>query len=69
MNIFYRPKYQSDANLFLDSLRAKDNTLAARQTQGRALLWDKPLDRDAWRDYCAARVAQQAYVYQTRAAD
>jgi hypothetical protein len=29
------------------------------------LLWDKPVDRDAWREYRAAQVTQKPYVYQT----
>ena len=69
MNIFYRPKYESDTTQFLNGMRSKDTTLGPRQAQGRALLWDKPLDRSAWSDYRAARVPQQPYVYQTRPAD
>jgi hypothetical protein len=41
--------------------------MAAGQTQGRALLWNKTQDRDAQSDFRAARVAQQPYVYQTAA--
>lgn len=65
MHIFYRPLYQSDATQFIDQLKAKDPGVAARQREGRELLWDKPVDRQAWEEYRAARVAQKPYVYQT----
>lgn len=38
--------------------------LESQQLAGRALLWDKPVDRAAWSDYRAAEVAQKPYVYQ-----
>ncbi len=65
MHIFYRPKYQSDATLFLNELKAKDPELEAKQRQGRALLWNKTVDRKAWNEYRAAEVDQKPYVYQT----
>ncbi len=65
MNIFSRPNYQSDATQFIDQLKARNPKIASGQAQGRALLWDKAVDRDAWRAYRAATVAQQPYVYQT----
>ncbi|MFZ4480553.1 MAG: DUF3460 family protein [Rhodoferax sp.] len=65
MNIFYRPKYQSDATQFINELKAKNPDMAAKQDQGRALLWDRTLDRDALNGYQAAKVSQNAYVYQT----
>lgn len=65
MNIFRRPDYQSDATLFLDKLKAQKPELEAQQRQGRELLWDKAVDRQAWEGYSAAQVAQQPYVYQT----
>ena len=67
MNIFYRPKYQSEATQFLESLKAKDPQLDAKQRQGLDLLWDKEVDRDAWNEYRAAQVNQKPYVYQTNA--
>ena len=39
--------------------------LEAQQRQGRNLLWDKAVDREAWQAFRAAEVAQQPYVYQT----
>jgi hypothetical protein len=67
MNIFYRPKYQSEATQFIDQLKAKDPTLEAKQRQGRELLWDKNVDRSAWSEYREAQVEQKPYVYQTDA--
>jgi hypothetical protein len=65
MNIFYRPKYQSDATQFINELKAKNPALAEQQVQGRALLWNRPQDREAVSGYQAANVSQNAYVYQT----
>ena len=67
MNIFSRPKYQSEATQVLDQLKLKVPALEARQRQGRALLWDKTVDRSAWSEYRAATVQQKPYVYQTDA--
>ncbi len=65
MNIFHRPYYQSEATQFIDQLKAKNPELAAKQRQGLKLLWDKAVDRSAWREYRAAQVRQKPYVYQT----
>ena len=67
MNIFYRPKYQSDVTQFINQLKIKDPELEAKQRQGRDLLWDKTVDRSAWSEYREAEVEQQPYVYQTSA--
>lgn len=67
MNIFYRPKYQSDVTQFIAQLKAKDPELEAKQRQGLALLWDKTVDRSAWSEFRQAEVAQKPYVYQTDA--
>lgn len=67
MNIFYRPKYQSEATQFINQLKAKDPVLEAKQRQGRDLLWDIEVDRSAWSEYREAEVAQKPYVYQTAA--
>ena len=47
------------------SLKADKPDLEARQRQGRELLWDKAVDRQAWEGFKAARVPQKPYVYQT----
>lgn len=65
MNIFYRPKYRSDATQFIDQLKAKDPALEAKQREGRDLLWDVAVDRSAWNEFRAAQVNQKPYVYQT----
>jgi hypothetical protein len=66
MAFFRRPDYQSDATQFIQQLKAQKPELEAQQRQGRALLWDKQVDRDAQAQFKAARVAQQPYVYQTQ---
>ena len=65
MSIFRRPDYTSDATQFIDSLKSQRPDLEARQRAGRALLWDKQVDRGIWAEFRAARVAQKPYVYQT----
>jgi hypothetical protein len=52
---------------FLDQLKAQRPSLEDEQKRGRALLWDKALDRQAQAGYQDARVPQQPYVYQTKA--
>lgn len=64
MPLFWKP-YTSDVTSFLQDLKAKKPTLEAEQRQGRALLWDKYIDREAQAEYQDARVPQQPYVYQT----
>ena len=65
MPLFWKP-YKSDATNFIDELKAKKPTLESEQRAGRALFWDKAVDRAAQADYRAARVEQQPYVYQTK---
>lgn len=65
MPLFWKP-YKSDVTNFIDDLKRKHPTLDAEQQAGRALLWDKPLDRDAQAEYRDARVPQQPYVYQNK---
>ena len=67
MSIFARPHYTSDATQFIDSLKAAKPELEAEQRQGRALLWDKQVDRKIWGEYREGQVAQKPYVYQTNA--
>ena len=67
MSIFARPHYTSDATQFIESLKAAKPELEAEQRQGRALLWDKQVDRDQQAQAQAAQVAQKPYVYQTNA--
>ena len=67
MHLFRRPDYQSDATQFILDLKARRPELDAQQRQGRELLWDKQVDREAQQEFKAARVAQKPYVYQTQA--
>ncbi len=64
MPFFWKP-YKSDVTCFIEELKAKKPTLEAEQRAGRALLWDRPIDREAQADWRAARVPQKPYVYQT----
>ncbi len=66
-SIFMRPDYQSETTQFIDQLKVDRPALEAQQRAGRALLWDKAVDRSAWAEYREGEVAQQAYVYQTNA--
>ena len=65
MPLFWKA-YKSDTTSFIEELKAKKPTLEAEQRQGRQLLWDKHIDRDAQAEYQDARIAQQSYVYQTQ---
>jgi Protein of unknown function (DUF3460) len=64
MPLFWKP-YTSEITQFIEELKAKKPTLESEQRAGRALLWDRDVDRDQQAEYDAARVAQQPYVYQT----
>ncbi|MEO8299477.1 MAG: DUF3460 family protein [Burkholderiales bacterium] len=65
MPLFWKA-YKSDVTQFIDSLKQRDPQLEARQRQGRNLLWDRPIDRQAEAEFNEARVAQQPYVYQNK---
>ena len=67
MSIFARPHYTSEITDFIEQMKEKKPTLEAEQRAGRALLWDKALDRSQLDEYGRARVPQQPYVYQTQA--
>lgn len=66
MPLFWKP-YKSDVSQFIDSLKQRDPQLEDRQRQGRNLLWDKEVDRQAQAEWREDRVPQQPYVYQTKA--
>jgi hypothetical protein len=66
MPLFWKP-YTSDVTSFIEQLKAARPTLEDEQRAGRALLWDKRVDREAQADYQDACVPQQPYVYQTKA--
>ena len=64
MHFFWKP-YKSDVTSFIEELKSNKPTLEAEQRAGRALLWDRPIDRDQQKSWRAARVPQKPYVYQT----
>jgi hypothetical protein len=64
---FARPHYTSDTTQFLAKLKVERPELEAEQRHGRALLWDTGMDAQFQAQAKAARVAQQPYVYQTKA--
>ena len=67
MSIFQRDHYTSEATQFIESLKAQNPQLEKAQREGRALLWDKQVNREIQADVQAGRVAQKPYVYQTNA--
>ena len=67
MYLFRRPDYRSDATEFINALKKQNPELEAQQRHGRSLLWDREQDRSAQAGFNEARVAQQPYVYQTKA--
>lgn len=65
LRIFRRPDYKSDVTQFIDQLKTERPDLESRQRAGRAIWWDKAIDREAQEDWRAARVPQKPYVYGT----
>lgn len=63
LRIFRRPDYNSDATEFIEQLKAKKPDLEAQQRAGRALLWDRQVNRELQQEWQAARVRQKPYVY------
>jgi hypothetical protein len=61
--IFRRPDYQSDVTRFISELKHEKPDLEAQQRAGRAIWWDKRLDREALDEWKQARVPQKPYVY------
>jgi hypothetical protein len=65
MSFFARPHYTSDTTQFIEALKNDHPGLEQAQRDGRALLWDKQIDRDFQAKAVASQVPQQPYVYQT----
>jgi hypothetical protein len=63
LRIFRRPDYNSEVTQFLGKLKEENPGLEAQQRVGRALLWDKHVDREARAAWRKARVPQKPYVY------
>ena len=58
--------YESDHTKFIRELKAKNPQMEEGQIRGRALLWDKQIDREAMQRFGESRVPQPAYVYQNQ---
>lgn len=65
MPLFWKA-YKSDITSLIEELKANKPTLEEEQRLGRALLWDKRIDRETQSEYVDSKVAQQPYVYQTK---
>jgi len=63
LRIFRRPDYQSEVTQFIEQLKEQKPDIEAQQRAGRALWWDKRVDRDLQQEWSQARVRQNAYVY------
>jgi hypothetical protein len=60
-----RTGYESDATRLIRALLAERPEIADEQKKGRALWWDRRLDRDLLRRERESSVPQKGYVYQT----
>ncbi|MEO8137984.1 MAG: DUF3460 family protein [Betaproteobacteria bacterium] len=56
--------YESEFTQFLRGLKKVNPQVEEGQRKGRALLWDKVIDRDAQHRFEEVSVPQQGYVYQ-----
>ncbi len=65
MPFFWKP-YTSDVTDFIATLKDKKPSLESEQRAGRALLWDRSLNRAQQAEFADAAVPQQPYVYQTK---
>jgi hypothetical protein len=61
--IFRRPDYRSDVTQFIEQLKTEKPDLEAQQRAGRAIWWDKHLDREQISEWKQARVPHKPYVY------
>jgi hypothetical protein len=62
--LFKDTTYVSETTQFIRDLLEKNPAVAQGQVEGRALLWDKQVDRDFQQAAKASAVKQKAYVYQ-----
>jgi hypothetical protein len=63
LRIFRRPDYQSEVTQFIEQLKTERPDIEAQQRAGRAIWWDKHVDRQAQGEWRQARVPQKPYVY------
>ncbi len=61
--IVRRPDYRSDVTQFIDQLKQQKPDLEAQQRAGRAIWWDKHVDRELTSEWKQARVPAKAYAY------
>ena len=61
--IFRRPDYNSDVTQFIEHLKVDKPDLEAQQRAGRAIWWDKHIDRDLMNEWKQARVPAKPYAY------
>ncbi len=67
-NLFLKNRnYRSEVTDFIADIKRARPELDGEQRAGRALLWDKNVDRSQLADNQTADVKQQPYVYQTKA--
>lgn len=65
MSLFTKnTRYVSETTEFIRDLLAKNPDIAQGQIDGRALLWDKNLDREALRCAAESKVPTKPYPYQ-----
>ncbi|MBV1775793.1 DUF3460 family protein [Burkholderiaceae bacterium DAT-1] len=62
--LFKDIKYVSDHTRFMNEFLAKNPDVAQGQVEGRAILWDKEVDREFNKAADAVRVNQKPYAYQ-----
>ena len=55
--------YESDITQFLRELKERNPRLEEEQREGRAILWDRPQDREFTQQARESRVPQAPYVY------
>lgn len=56
-------RYESEITLFLQEMKKEKPSLEQSQLDGRARLWDKAQDLRQQREFDAANIAQNPYVY------
>lgn len=56
-------QYRSDTTDFINDLKKSRPELEDQQRAGRALLWDRPIDRGLQDEFKEGRVPQKPYVY------
>ena len=61
-----RARYESEYTQFMRELLQRKPGIVDQQRAGRALWWDKEIDREQQRRFRESRIAQLPYVYQTK---